>query len=205
MNFSTNNDSTEYNVNDQSTPNVMEGFDTPDLATLNQQQREKAREVLRKHNALSDNYQLGFIGALLGGLVGAIPWVFVSSWGWFVAWLGYVIAIAAAKGYDLMRVKPSMMKMWFVAISVVISVFVGQIASDLLIIAYDPEYSPYVWEFFEYMMENFGEYLSVSGFNLFLGLVFAVWGGFTVFKQIKAETSLIEEYKRKYPTEDISE
>lgn len=41
------------------------------------QEREFARAYLQKYNSMSDNYALGFIGALLGGLVGAIPWAIV--------------------------------------------------------------------------------------------------------------------------------
>lgn len=165
------------------------------------QEREFARAYLQKHNSMSDNYALGFIGALLGGLVGAIPWAIVSSMGWFVAWLGYVIAIAASKGYDLMKVKVSMKKMWFVAIAVIIGVFAGQIMSDMISIAVDSEFDGMFWYVFAYFAENFGEYLSINAANLFLGLVFAALGGFSVLKEIKKETAIINEMKARYPEE----
>ena len=62
------------------------------------QKRAIAKAYLEKQNSLSDNYLLGLLGALVGALVAAIPWAVVSSQGWFVAWLGYLIAILASKG-----------------------------------------------------------------------------------------------------------
>lgn len=170
-------------------------------AEAERQEREFARAYLQKYNSMSNNYGLGFVGALLGGLVGAIPWAIVSSMGWFVAWLGYVIAIAASKGYDLMKVKVSMKKIWFVAIAVVIGVFAGQIMSDMISIAVDPEFAGMFGAVFAYFAENFGEYLSINAGNLFLGLVFAALGGFSVLKEIKKETAIINEMKERYPEE----
>ena len=64
------------------------------------QKRAIAKAYLEKQDSLSDNYLLGLLGALVGGLVAAIPWAVVSSQGWFMAWLGYLIAIGASKGND---------------------------------------------------------------------------------------------------------
>lgn len=169
------------------------------------QEREIARAYLQKYNSLSTNYVLGFIGALLGGLVAAIPWAIVSSAGWFVAWLGYLIAIAASKGYDLMRVRVSMKKIYFVAVSVVIGVFAGQIMSDVISIAMDDELGGMTGMIFSYFVRNFGEYLSINASNLLLGLLFAALGGFSVLRDIKKENAVIEEMKLKYQDEKIYE
>ena len=168
-----------------------------------QRERELKREFLQKHNSLSDNAVLGLVGALLGGLVGAIPWAIVSSLGWFVAWLGYVIAIAASKGYDLMKVKVGIKKIWFVGIAVVVGVFAGQIMSDMLSIAFDKEISWAFSQIFAYYAENFGEYLSLNAVNLVLGLLFAALGGFRVLKEIKAETALLNALKEEFPDTDL--
>ena len=165
------------------------------------QEKEFAKLYIQKYNSLSDKYILGFVGALLGGLVGAIPWAIVSSTGWFVAWLGYVIAIAASKGYDLMKVKVSMKKIWFVAVSVVVGVFAGQIMSDMISIALDGEVSGMFWYIFAYYMENLGEYISINASNLILGLIFAALGGFSVLKGIQKEMVVINELKEKISEE----
>ncbi len=49
----------------------------------------------------SHRYLLGFIGALLGAAVGAIPWVVVSVMGFVSAYLAVLIAICAHFGYKL--------------------------------------------------------------------------------------------------------
>lgn len=162
----------------------------------NRQEKELARAYLQKQNSLSNNYILGFAGALIGGLVGAIPWAIVSSQGWFVAWLGYVIAIAASKGYDLMKIKLSMKKLWCVAIAVVVGVLAGQIMSDMISIAMNDELAGMFSTVFAYFAENFDEYLSVNALNLLLGFIFAALGGFSVFKDIKKENEIIEELKK---------
>ncbi len=163
-----------------------------------QKTREAELAFLKKQESLSNNYLLGFVGALLGGIVGAIPWGLIESQGWFVAWLGFLIAVAASKGYDLMKVKTCMKKMWFVIIATIIGVFAGQIMCDTIIIATDKELGGYFSELFKYFANNFGEYLSINASNLVLGLLFAGLGAFTVFLDIKKETALLKQLKQKY-------
>lgn len=132
---------------------------------------------------------------MVGALVAVIPWAVVSSQGWFVAWLGYLIAIVASKGYDLMKVKTNMKKLWCVLAAVVISVFAGQIMSDMIVIATDEELGHMFSDLFSYYANNFGEYLSINIKNLALGYVFAALGSLSVFVNIKKETALIESLK----------
>lgn len=159
------------------------------------QKRAIAKAYLEKQNSLSDNYLLGLLGALVGALVAAIPWAVVSSQGWFVAWLGYLIAIVASKGYDLMKVKTNMKKLWCVLAAVVIGVFAGQIMSDMIVIATDEELGHMFSDLFSYYANNFGEYLSINIKNLALGYVFAALGSLSVFVNIKKETAIIESLK----------
>ncbi len=159
------------------------------------QKRAIAKAYLEKQNSLSDNYLLGLLGALVGALVAAIPWAVVSSQGWFMAWLGYLIAIGASKGYDLMKVKTNMKKLWCVLVAVVIGVFAGQIMSDMIVIATDEELGHMFSDLFSYYANNFGEYLSINIKNLALGYVFAALGALSVLVNIKKETALIESLK----------
>ena len=159
------------------------------------QKRAIAKAYLEKQNSLSDNYLLGLLGALVGALVAAIPWAVVSSQGWFVAWLGYLIAIGASKGYDLMKVKTNMKKLWCVLAAVVIGIFAGQITSDMIVIATDEELGHMFSDIFSYYANNFGEYLSINIKNLALGYVFAALGALSVLVNIKKETALIESLK----------
>ncbi len=184
-------------ISKQYDPEIVAAEQKIKMLEQERQEKEFARAYLQKQNSLSGNYFLGFIGALLGGLIGAIPWAIVSSMGWFVAWLGYVIAIAASKGYDLMKVRLSMKKLWCVAIAVVVGVLAGQIMSDMISVAMDDELGGMFSVVFAYFAENFGEYLSINAGNLALGFLFAALGGFSVLRDIKKENAIIEELKKR--------
>lgn len=168
-----------------------------------QQERAFAKAYLEKQDSLKKNYLLGFVGALVGGLIAAIPWAIVSSQGWFVAWLGYLIAVAASKGYDLMKVKTDMKKLWCVAGAVIICVLAGQIMSDMISIAMDEELGGVFSIVFEYYMNNFVEYLSINAGNLVLGYIFAALGGFSVLRNIKKESAILDELRKKYSERGI--
>ena len=50
------------------------------------------------------NVPLGILGALLGALVGAIPWFLVSTFtNFYVGWLGFLVGWAAAFGYQKLK------------------------------------------------------------------------------------------------------
>ena len=150
---------------------------------------------LEKLRSLSDNYFLGFLGALAGGLLAAIPWAIVACYGRFYSWLGYLLTIVVAKGYDLMKVKAGIKKLWCVAGAVIISVFAAQVMSDVFFILTDEELSGMLAEIFSYYTQNFGEYISMNAGNLILGLLFAGIGGLRIFKEIKNESVVIKQLK----------
>ena len=185
-----NNSDTGRNAGNNGYVTVEQGKNEQEL-----QKRAIAKAYIEKQNSLSDNYLLGLLGALVGALVAAIPWAVVSSQGWFMAWLGYLIAIGASKGYDLMKVKTNMKKLWCVLAAVVIGVFAGQMMSDMIVIATDEELGHMFSDIFSYYANNFGEYLSINIKNLALGYVFAALGGLSVLVNIKKETALIESLK----------
>ena len=173
------------------------GYGTVEQKKTEQELQKKAiaKAYLEKQDSLSDNYLLGLLGALVGALVATIPWAVVSSQGWFMAWLGYFIAIGASKGYDLMKVKTNMKKLWCVLAAVLIGVFAGQMMSDMIVIATDEELGHMFSDIFSYYANNFGEYLSINIKNLALGYVFAALGALRVLINIKKETALIVSLK----------
>ncbi len=185
----------------QLSPEEIAAINRQKIIEKEKQEKEFARMYIQKYNSLSDNYVLGFVGALLGGLVGAIPWAIASSTGWFVSWLGFVIAIAASKGYDLMKVKVSTQKIWFVAIAVIVGVLAGQIMSDMIRVAIDGEISGRLWSYLIYIFAHFGDFLSFYASDLVLGLIFAALGGFGVLKGIKKETAVIDKLKERISEE----
>ncbi|MCH5316661.1 MAG: zinc ribbon domain-containing protein [Eubacterium sp.] len=177
--------------------NSVESYDNQWQADSAQYAKETARKYLETQNSLSRNYLLGFIGALAGGLIGAIPWAIVSSFGWFVGWLGFLIAFLASKGYDLMKVKQNMNKLWCVIIAVIIGVFAGQILSDIISIVMDDELNGEFLTIFNYYKTHFVEYLKVNAANLGMGYLFAALGSFSVIRDIRNEHKRLKEMKEK--------
>lgn len=73
---------------------------------------------------------MGIIGALLGGLVGAVAFAIVAYIGFFISYLGFVIAIAATKGYDLLGGKQGASKRIVLIVVIFISVVAGFIMAN---------------------------------------------------------------------------
>ena len=59
------------------------------------------RFQLIQYRERKETYLKGTIGAILGALVGMIPWVILGGFGWIAGWLGFFITLAATMGYDL--------------------------------------------------------------------------------------------------------
>lgn len=196
-------DKMESNVSIEDNQSIVTINEEQQRIEREQQEKAFAKAYIEKQNSLSNNYLLGFVGALVGGLIGAIPWAIVSSQGWFVAWLGYLIAVAASKGYDFMKVKTDMKKLWCVAGAVIIGVLAGQIMSDMISIAMDEELGGVFSTVFEYYKNNFGEYLSINAGNLILGYIFAALGGFSVLRDIKKESVILDELRAKSSEDGI--
>ena len=67
----------------------------------------------------------GLIGALVGAIIGAIPWIIVACLGYISGWLGLVIGLAAAKGYELLGGKPCKAKIWVVIFAILVGIAFG--------------------------------------------------------------------------------
>ena len=76
---------------------------------------------------------LPVIGALLGGLVGAIPWVILYVFGYFAAIAGFLIGLCANYGHKLLGGKPGKARVFWVIFTIVVivpvSLAVGELAS----------------------------------------------------------------------------
>ena len=85
-------------------------------------------ERARREYALEQkNYAIGTIGALLGGMVAAIPWVIVQIFlERIAAILGYLIGLGAFKGYTLFKGRMGRATRWLVAAATLLSVVVAE-------------------------------------------------------------------------------
>lgn len=162
---------------------------------LNQAQCEKIESYIKEQESRSTNYLLGFAGALIGALLGAIPWGVVAAGGYFVGWLGFLVALLSSKGYDVCKVKTNKIKVICVIITSIIAVFAGQIISDIIFLKTNADFSPYFNENINYYFSNIGEMMSANTENILLGLLFVFLGGYTVIRDITKNNKLIKMYK----------
>lgn len=159
-------------------------------------EKAKIEKFIADQENCSNNYVLGFIGSLVGALIGAIPWGIAGATGYFVAWLGFLIAILSSKGYDLCKVKTTKIKAVFVIVTSVIAVFVGQVIGDIIYLYFSPDYSPYFSENLNYYMSHLGEMLEANGENIGIGIFFVFLGGCSVIVDIFKKNKLIKTYKK---------
>lgn len=136
----------------------------------------------------------GATGALLGGLVGSIPWIIVGYMGLFVGFLGFVIGLAAKKGYELLGGAPGKAKRPIIIAAVILSVLLSSYFTSVIgvysILAGQPGAvgSAFLITLSLYMDPSF---LGEIAFDLILGLLFAMLGCRGMFRELKQEGSFI--------------
>ena len=144
----------------------------------------------------SKNYLRGAAGAILGAVLGAIPWALVSLAGWFVAWLGLLIGFLAKKGYELFGGKKGRPKIWIICIAAIFGVILGNVLADFIDFGQmiykgeleDVTYSD-IPELYVYWISD-PEVLKSVLYSMGLGLVFGMLGLFSVFKEMRAEAKV---------------
>ena len=152
------------------------------------------------------SYARGFIGALLGALIGAALWCVIMQLGFISALVGFAIGWLAEKGYTLLKGKVGKGKVAILAVCIIIGVLVGIFASDYVdwyrsIAEFYPDacitidgqeiavgYSD-IPRLIVYYLITDAEYLSMILKNVLMGLLFAGLGVFSILrnagKQVK--------------------
>lgn len=150
-------------------------------------------EAERAKNEDTGNYGTGFAGAILGSLLGAIPWAIVLYMGYVASIMGLLISFLARKGYELFHGKNGKGKIAIVIIASVVGVIVGNLLSDaaiLVVMIQNGElYGAGFSDIPSLMAALFGdpEYVKMFLENLILGLVFAFLGMIGMIRQIHQE------------------
>jgi MFS family permease len=80
----------------------------------------------------SYSYVAGCIGALLGALVGAVPWVIVGQLGFQASILGALIGSAAMFGYTRFGGKLGRATAWIIALSTLLGVVAAELTSTAI-------------------------------------------------------------------------
>lgn len=155
---------------------------------------DEQREAVQQQSHSGNNYWMGLLGAVLGTLVGLIPWVLLARAGYFASIAGFLIGLCAKKGYELFRGKLGRPKLVALIICSVLGVVLAQYVDVLieLIIGLDG----YFFSFGEMIVLTAQFILTVPEvltpflINLALGLVFALAGLWGVFAQTKQEVDM---------------
>lgn len=160
---------------------------------------ENVRTAIKEANAEratneDTTYEQGFIGAILGGLLGAVLWALVLNMGYIVSVLGLGIGYLADKGYNLFRGRQGKGKIAALIISVIIAVVIGTIGADVItlvsMIAEGESYLTYgeIPRFLMRLLVNDAEYRGAVIKNGFIGLLYAGLG--VVFFIMKTSASV---------------
>lgn len=149
-----------------------------------------AKEEMKKEGSVVT----GTIGAFLGAIVGAIPWAVAYYFGWFVGWLGFLIGLAAKKGYELLKGKESRMKGVAVILATILGVFLAESAALIVNIgviwAEDGDafsILDVIYTYF-YMLVNEPEIRTLVIKDVLFGLVFAGLGIWSTIREIFKST-----------------
>ncbi len=154
---------------------------------------DEQRAAVQQQSRSGSNYWMGLLGAVLGTLVGLIPWILISRLGYFASVFGYLIGLCAKKGYELCRGKLGRPKLFILIACAVLGIVLAEYVDILIQVA----------ELAEHGL-GFGELLSFTTalilwepavlteflVNAGLGLVFALAGLWSVFAQTKEEVDM---------------
>jgi len=89
------------------------------------------------YNSLNDKEEkrslvLGLLGAIVGGLIGSIPWMIAYNFNWVLSILGAAIGFCAMKGYELGKGPEGVVKkVSIITISLIIVVFAQYVVGVL--------------------------------------------------------------------------
>jgi MFS family permease len=118
-------------------------------------------------------YAAGCIGALLGALVGAIPWVIVGQLGFQASILGALIGSAAMFGYTRFGGKLGRATAWIIALSTLLGVVAAELTSTAIFF----KSNDYAISLYNYrIMYTDPEVARGSWTNLVIGLAMAALG-----------------------------
>lgn len=100
------------------------------------------REAPPGEIAETGGYVRGFAGALLGALIGVIPWFLASTFiNFFVGWLGFLVGVAACWGYRKLRgARRPGYAMTVVIVCSVLALVLAEFASWMFVLCTDPEW-----------------------------------------------------------------
>lgn len=153
-------------------------------------------EDIKEERETSGSYLKGALGAILGGILGIIPWVLIGMLGFVAAISGLIMSYLSYKGYMLLKGKIGKGMIWILIIVLVVFTYVGVLFS--LGVSIIQEYGLEITEldvgaFITTMLgAPFDSELFETGVvwgQIVLGWFFAALGSYGFLKKAKRESS----------------
>lgn len=153
---------------------------------------QMSENVLRQESAL--RYFTGILGGLLGALVGAVPWFLVATFtGFFVGWLGFLVAWCSYFGYRLFRgVKNKAFALSVIIICSVAAIIFSDFCGNMVALYRDADWQATAAQYgvsvaeLAFVSITATENLSILLPNLLIGLAIGVLGIISIRKQVAA-------------------
>jgi len=89
-----------------------------------------ASAEIRQERAASGSCPAGLLGAVLGAIIGIIPWVLVGMLGYIASVCGLIMAFLSYKGYLLMRGRRGPGMTWILIVVLVVFTYIAVLASE---------------------------------------------------------------------------
>lgn len=128
------------------------------------------------------NRFLGIVLAIVGALLGTIPWLIIGYYGWIASIAGFVIGFGAFKGYEIGYGKVDSFGKYLVVILILIIVPLAQYLNMIIVsIAEGVDYSYAMTYGPEFFISNFGSFLP----DILIGYLLAGLGNYQFFTEGK--------------------
>lgn len=150
-----------------------------------------------QQSQLEDNgsYGSGFVGALLGGVLGSVVWGLVLTLGYLASVVGLLIGFLSERGYHLLHGRNGKGKLVILIVVLILSVILGTFLGECGIVyraLLDEGITPTAGEvvtFLVMIVELEPAAMTEILANLGLGLLFALLGTYYMLKRTHRETS----------------
>ena len=158
--------------------------------------REIAAGDEDRRETAGGNYFTGFLGALLGSVVGAVLWAVVLYFGYVASLVGLAIGWLAEKGYNLLKGKQGKGKIVILIIAIIIGVLLGNFGADVIALVEmvnagelpGMTYGDIPALILLVLMEDSG-YMTATLSNIGMGLLFAALGVWSLLRRANAEVA----------------
>lgn len=147
----------------------------------------------RAKQEMTGSYLAGFIGAMLGGLLGSLVWAGLMYVGFIAGIVGFLIGFLAEKGYNLLKGKQGKGKLFILIVVILLCVAVGTLLGEYVECAkalHDEGLSDVsTMDFFRYLLDTEPEFRAAILKDFLLGLLFAGLSVFGLLARTRRETS----------------